>query len=70
MWSFGNSYRINDLLGVLIIEILTNKTPWKEFSPMEVIQMVAYEGRHLEIPSGTHPSIQQVLEERNFITIH
>lgn len=39
--------------GVLIIELLTNKPPWKEHENMEIVKMVAYEGKHHPIPTGT-----------------
>lgn len=36
---------------------------------MEVIQMVGYEGKHLEIPSGIHPNLKQILEESNLLLL-
>jgi serine/threonine protein kinase len=44
--------------GVVLWELLTARTPWAELHPMQVVAVVGYSGRALElpddVPNGTH----------------
>lgn len=51
-----------NIKGVLIIELLTNKPPWKDHENMEIVKMVAYEGKHHPIPTGTPPLYVEILK--------
>jgi serine/threonine protein kinase len=50
-------------MGVVIWELVTSEMPWKGTRPDQVIAMVAFKGRKLDIPSDCHPSLKEIIQK-------